>query len=209
MRFPSSQCYAVLFAALLGSMPMPAQNDSHQNDSHQEDRQALLKILSEVEAAINAQDIEGLIALMRPDCTVTWWNAEISRGHADIRAYYRRMVKDEGRFISKYTTKAKLGDHARFLGSGGDVAVADGSMEDEFFPIIRGPFRLNSRWSATAAKSSGGEWKIVSLHLSSNVFTNQLIAELTRGLWFAGGAGLVAGGLAGWFFARRRKPRDG
>jgi ketosteroid isomerase-like protein len=174
-----------------------------QNDLHQEDRQALLKVLSQVENAINAQDIEGIIAQMRPDCTVTWWNAEISRGHADIRAYYRRMVKDEGRLISKYATQAKLGAHARFVGSGGDVALADGSMEDEFFPIIRGPFKLNSRWSATAAKS-GSEWKIVNLHLSSNVFTNPLITELTRALWFAGGAGVVIGGLAGWFLGRRR-----
>jgi hypothetical protein len=177
-----------------------------QDDLHQEDRQALLKILGEVEHAINAQDIESMIAQMRPDCTVTWWNAEISRGHDEIRAYYRRMVKDEGRIISKYTTKAKLGAHARFIGSGSDVALADGSMEDEFFPIIRGPFTLNSRWSATAAKS-GGAWKIVSLHLSSNVFTNTLISELTRALWLAGGAGLAIGGLAGWFFGRRKKPK--
>jgi len=201
MLTPSRLCYAVAFAALLGPLPMTAQSDSHQ-----EDRKALLKILSEVEKAINAQDIEGIIAQMSPDCTVTWWNAEIARGHAEIRDYYRRMVKDEGRLISKYTTQAKLGARARFVGSGGDVALADGSMEDEFFPIIRGPFKLNSRWSATAAKS-GGEWKIVNLHLSSNVFTNTLIAELTRALWFAGGAGVIVGGLAGWFLGRRAKRR--
>ena len=194
-------CYALAFAVLLRPLPMTAQNDPHQ-----EDRQALLKVMSAVENAINAQDIEGIIGQMSPDCTVTWWNAEISRGHDGIRAYYRRMVKDEGRYISKYTTRAKLGAHARFVGSGGDVALADGSMEDEFFPIIRGPFKLSSRWSATAAKL-GGEWKIVNLHLSSNVFTNTLIAELTRALWFAGAAGLVAGGLAGWLWGRRRKRR--
>ena len=198
MPTPSRLCYVVAFAALLQPFPMTAQDDAHK-----EDRQALLKILSAVETAINAQDIEGIIAQMSPDCTVTWWNAEISRGHDDIRAYYRRMVKDEGRLISKYTTTAKLGAHARFVGSGSDVALADGSMEDEFFPIIRGPFKLNSRWSATAAKS-GGEWKIVNLHLSSNVFNNTLIAELTRALWIAGTAGVVLGGLAGWFLGRRR-----
>ena len=203
MRTPSRLCYAFAFAALMRPLPMTAQNDLHQQD-----RQALLKILSEVEKAINAQDIEGIIAQMSPDCTVTWWNAEISRGHDEIRAYYRRMVKDEGRIISKYTTQAKLGAHARFVGSGADVALADGSMEDEFFPIIRGPFKLNSRWSATAAKS-GGEWKIVNLHLSSNVFTNPLISELTRALWYAGGAGLVIGGLAGWLLGRRAKPSVG
>ena len=196
MRTPTRLCYAVAFAALL--QPMSAQTDSHQ-----EDRQALLKILSAVEKAINDQDIEGIIAQMSPDCTVTWWNAEISRGHDDIRAYYRRMVRDPGRIISKYTTQAKLGAHARFFGSGGDVALADGSMEDEFFPIIRGPFKLNSRWSATAAKS-GSEWKIVNLHLSSNVFNNILISELTRALWMAGAAGVVIGGLLGWFLGRRR-----
>jgi ketosteroid isomerase-like protein len=177
-----------------------------QNDLHQEDRQALLKILSAVENAINAQDIEGIIGQMSPDCTVTWWNAQISRGHNEIRAYYRRMVKDEGRYISKYTTQAKLGAHARFVGSGGDVALADGSMEDEFFPIIRGPFKLNSRWSATAAKS-GSEWKIVNLHLSSNVFNNVLIAELTRTLWITGVVAVGLGGLAGWFLGRRRRAK--
>jgi ketosteroid isomerase-like protein len=202
MRAPTTLCYAVAVAALLRPIPMTAQDDLHH-----EDRQALLNILSKVENAINAQDVEGILAQMSPDCTVTWWNAEISRGHDDIRAYYRRMMKDEGRIISKYTTRAKLGAHARFVGSGGDVALADGSMEDEFFPIIRGPFKLNSRWSATAAKS-GGEWKIVTLHLSSNVFTNPLISELTRMLWIAGGTALVIGGLAGWFLGRRSRPRQ-
>jgi ketosteroid isomerase-like protein len=203
MRTSPGLWYAVAVAFLLRPPPMMAQTDLHQ-----EDRQALLKILSDVETAINAQDVEGILAQMRPDCTVTWWNAEISRGHDDIRAYYRRMVQDKGRYISKYTTHAKLGDHARFIGSGADVAVADGSMEDEFVPIVRGTFKLNSRWSATVAKS-GGEWKIVSLHLSSNVFTNPLIAELSRAVWVTAAAALVIGGLAGWLLGRRAKPNRG
>jgi len=201
MRAPSITWFAVAFAALLLALPMMAQNDSHQPD-----RQALVGILHKVQDAINAQDVDGILAQMSADCTVTWWNAEISRGHDDIRAYYRRMMIDPGRLITKYTTQAKLGAHARFLGSGGDVAVADGSMEDEFFPVVRGSFMLNSRWSATVAKS-GGEWKIVNLHLSSNVFTNSLTAELMRALGYAGGAGLVVGGLAGWLIGRRRKSR--
>ena len=200
MLTSSRLCYAfALTALLLGPPHMTAQDNLHQDD-----RQALLKILSEVEKAINAQDVEGIIAQMGQDCTVVWWNAEISHGHDEIRAYYRKMMKDDGRLITRYDTKATLDGHARFVGSGADVALADGSMEDEFFPVIRGPFKLNSRWSATAAKS-GGVWKIVSLHLSANVFNNTLIAELTRALWMVGGAGLVLGGLAGWFLGRRRR----
>jgi len=199
MMIRSGLWYAFGLATLLWPLSMPAQEDLHHDD-----REALKKILGEVEKAINAQDIEGMIAQMHPNCTVTWWNAEISRGHDEIRAYYRKMVQDKGRIISKYTTQAKLGAHARFVGSGTDVALADGTMEDEFFPVIRGPFKLSSRWSSTVAKTDG-QWKIVSLHLSSNVFTNPLIAELTRALTYAGGAGLVVGGLAGWFLGRRRR----
>jgi len=206
MRTVRQLCYALALAALLRPLPMSAQDVSSPSDLHQEDRQALLKILSAVEKAINEQSIDGILAQMSPDCVVVWWNAEVSRGHDEIRAYYNRMVKDDGRIITKYATSAKLGAHARFVGSGADVALADGTMEDEFFPVIRGPFKLNSRWSATVAKS-GGEWKIATLHLSANVFTNTLITELTHALWYAGAAGLVAGGLAGWFFTRRRRPR--
>lgn len=196
-------CLAFALAAFLRPLPMPAQTELPPGDPHQQGRQALLKILTAVEAAINAQDIEGIIAQMSPDCTVTWWNAEISRGHAEIRAYYRKMVKDDGRLINKYTTQAKIGEHARFVGAGSDVALAEGSMEDEFFPVIRGSFKLNSRWSSTVSKSASGEWKIVNLHLSSNVFTNSLMAEMVRLIWMAAAAALLIGGLAGWFLGRR------
>jgi len=201
MRISPVLRHAIALAFIVLPTSLPAEEDLHQ-----EDRQALLKLMEAVESAINAQDVEGIVALMRPDCTVTWWNAEISRGHDEIRGYYRKMVKDEGRIINKYTTQVKLGAHARFIGSGEDVALADGSMEDEFFPVIRGPFKLSSRWSATVAKS-GGQWKIANLHLSSNVFTNTLIAELENALWYAGAAGLVIGAAGGWLLGRlwRRK----
>ena len=52
------------------------------------------------------------------------------------------------RILNKYTTKAAIHGHARFLGNG-DVAVADGTMEDEFTPVIRGPFRLSGKWTTT------------------------------------------------------------
>ena len=69
---------------------------------------------------------------MRPNCAVTWWNAEVSRGHEEVRAYYRRLVKDQGRIIPKYTAHAALRVHARFAGAA--IALADGSMEVNSFP---------------------------------------------------------------------------
>ena len=153
------------------------------------DRKALLKVFSEMEAGINEQNIERMLAQMTDDAVVTWLNAEVSRGKNEIRAYYKRMVGHKDAILDKYLTRAAVSAPARFFS---DVAVANGTMADEFFPIKRDVFRLDSRWSSSSAKING-EWKVVSLHFSSNVFTNTLTAELERAIWYAGGGGLLAG----------------
>lgn len=175
-------------------------------DPYAQDREALLKVFREIEAGINDQNVERMVAQMHPQATVTWLNGVTSRGHDEIRAYYHRMVKADNRYIDKYLTQAKVGAPARFFGDG-TVAVADGSNEDEFFPVARAPFRLSSRWTATSAKADG-QWKVVSLHLSSNVFTNSLIEEATDAAKLAGAAGgaggLAVGLLIGWLWGRRK-----
>lgn len=169
------------------------------------DRQALIKVFQEIEAGINDQNVERMVAQMTPDATVTWLNGEVSHGHTEIRAYYQRMVKGPERILDKYTTAAKLGGQARFFG---EVAVADGTMRDSFFPVARAPFELSSNWSSTSAKIDG-QWKVVAMHLSANVFNNDLLDEAKSAakLAAAGGAlaGLVLAGLLCWW-RRRTKP---
>ena len=172
-------------------------------DPYAADRQALIKLFREMEASINAQDVDRMVAQMHPQATVTWLNGEVSRGHDEIRAYYQRMVKGEQRILDRYVTTAKLGDHAHFFGNG-EVAVADGTMEDEFFPVARGAFRLSSNWTSTSAKIDG-QWKVVSMHLSSNVFTNPLLAEAKAAIWYAGGGAALLGLLLGWLLGRRQR----
>ncbi len=171
-------------------------------DPHAADRQALIKVFQEIEAGINDQNIERMVAQMTPDATVTWLNGEVSRGHDEIRAYYQRMVKGSDRILNKYTTAAKIGAHARFFG---EIAVADGTMQDSFFPVSRKPFKLSSNWTSTSAKING-EWKVVSMHLSANVFNNDLLDEAKSAakLTAAGGglAGVVLAGLFFWWRSR-------
>ncbi len=158
-------------------------------DPRADDRKALLKVFSEMEAGINDQNIERLLTQMTDDAVVTWLNAEVSRGKNEIRAYYKRMVGKTDAVVSKYNTKATVSAPARFFG---DVAVANGTMADEFFPLKRDVFKLDSRWSSTSAKING-EWKVVGLHFSSNVFTNTLTAELERAIWIACIGGFLGG----------------
>ena len=185
--------------ALLGPVSALAAD----NDPYAADRQALIRIFREIEASINAQDVDRMVAQMAPEATVTWLNGEVSRGHAEIKAYYHRMVKGEQRILDRYLTTAKIGASAHFFGHG-EVAVADGTMVDEFFPVARGPFTLNSNWTSTSAKIDG-QWKVVSMHLSSNVFTNSLIAEAKEAIWWAAGGTGLAGLVLGWLIGRMRR----
>jgi hypothetical protein len=158
-------------------------------DPHAEDRKQLLHLMTEVETGINEQNIDRMLAQMDDNATVTWLNAEVSRGKADIKAYYQRMVGGEHAILKKYLTKAKLGAPAKFYG---DIAVADGTTADEFFPWKRGVFKFDSNWSGTMAKIDD-QWKLVSLHLSTNVFNNALLDEYKETLWYVGAGAFVAG----------------
>ncbi|MCM8611910.1 nuclear transport factor 2 family protein [Accumulibacter sp.] len=187
-----------LFLLILAPVAVAATDDPHAAD-----RQALIKLFREMEAAINAQDVERMIAQMHPQVTVTWLNGEVSRGHDEVRAYYHKMVKGEKRILDRYLTTARLGKPARFFGNG-EVAVADGTMVDQFFPVARGPFALDSNWTSTSAKV-GDRWQVVSMHLSSNVFTNSLLAEAERAIWYVGAGAGVGGLLLGWLLGRWRR----
>ena len=93
------------------------------------------------------------------------------------------MVGGEHAILKKYLTQAKLGAPAKFYG---DIAVADGTTADEFFPWKRGVFKVDSR--------------------STNVFDNPLLDEYKQTIWYAAGGGLLAGlvlmFLALWFLRR-------
>jgi len=192
----------LMFAALL--FPLLAMRAfAADGDPHAEDRKELIKVFREIEASINAQSVDRMVTQMAPEATVTWLNGEVSHGHEEIKAYYNRMVRGEKRILDKYVTAAKLGAPAKFYGNG-EVAVADGTTEDEFFPVSRGVFRLSSNWTATCAKIDG-QWKVVALHLSSNVFTNPLLDEAKSLVWYAAGGGLAGGFVLGWLMSRLRR----
>ena len=176
-------------AALIAICAAAGTGWTQTQDPRAEDRTQLRAMLAEFEAAINAQSIDRMVAHMDDNVTVIWLNAEVSRGKDEVRAYYGRMVGNDKAILKKYLTKATIGAPAKFLGN---VAIADGSAADEFYPIARGFFRLDSRWSSTMVKNAG-DWKIVSLHLSSNVFNNPLLDEIKADIVKAGLAGLAVG----------------
>lgn len=53
-----------------------------------------------------------------------------------------------------------------------------------------------------------GQWRIATLHLSSNVFTNALLAEAERLIWITGALVALAGVLVGVVLCRLLRSRS-
>ena len=89
--------YGIFLLGVLGAVGVHAADA----DPYAQDRQALLKVFREIEAGINDQNVDRMVAQMHPQATVTWLNGVISRGHDEIKAYYHRMVKADNRYLNK------------------------------------------------------------------------------------------------------------
>ncbi len=174
----------MLLPFLLCAPPVFAQ------DEHEADRAALRGMLQDIEQGINNGNIDLMAKHIADNATVTWLNAETSKGPDGVRAYFRRMVGDApGTILSKYSTHPMISGPAVFHG---DVAVANGTTRDEFTPHHRSVFKFDSRWTATLRKSEG-QWRIIALHLSTNNFDNELIDELKQFAIYSGIGGALAG----------------
>lgn len=166
-----------------------------------EDRQQLRVLLGEMEAQLNKLDIDALLKLAQPDVVITWQNAEVSRGHEQVRAYYNRMVKGAAPIVRRLSTKATLGGPAVFYG---DTAVAYGTTVDRFDLTDGLDFALNANWSTTVVKTDG-VWKVAALHFSTNLFDNALLAAAKRLAWIAAGGAFLLGIALMWFVMRTRR----
>lgn len=163
-----------------------------------EDRQALRVLLEKVEKAIASLDIDSTLSLMQPEIIVTWQNAEVSKGHEQVRAYHNRMVKNANPIVKAYSVKATLSAPAVFYG---DSAVAWGTTVETYELSDGLKFTLKANWSTTIVKKDG-DWKIAALHFSTNLFDNPLLRKAERLVWIAGLVGLLAGVLAAWLLSR-------
>ena len=166
-----------------------------------EDRQQLRTLLEQMEKSISALDIDGVLKLLHPEAVVTWQNAEVSRGHAAIRAYHERMIKGSSPIVSKFSTKATLGGPAVFYT---DSAIAYGTTVDNFELTQGLKFTLNANWSATSVKVDG-QWKVAALHFSTNLFDNPLTNKNKDMLWIAAAIAFVLGLIAGALLMKMRK----
>ena len=172
-----------------------------ETDPHAEDRQQMRAILADLEKALNAHDFDQAVRHLDENAVITYYNAEVTQGHEEGRKYFNRMLKDAAAVVKEYSLTGEVSAPAVFHGN---TAVAYGTTE-EYFKLTEGlKFVLHGRWTTTLQKKDAG-WKIIALHLSTNLFDNPLLNNAKRLYWIIGGAAFAAGLLLMFMFCRGRR----
>ena len=172
-------------------------------DVYEKDRQAMRTILTDIEKALNAQDFDAALKHIHKDAVITYYNAEVTKGHKEASAYYERMIKGASAVVKEFSTKGDVSAPAVIHGN---TAVAYGTTVENYKLAAGMEFTLNGRWSATLLKSAG-QWKIVALHFSSNLFDNPLLNNAGRTTWIAGVFAFIIGALLMFVFVRLRSKK--
>jgi ketosteroid isomerase-like protein len=160
--------------------------------------------------AFQKKDIERMLTYLHKDVVVTYQNAEVSRRHAGVRDFHRRMNEGENRAVKSLESVFKVDELSIIYGD--DTAVAFGSMEDEFELTSGMDFSLKSRWTATLVKEDG-RWLVAALHASTNMFDNGVMNLLIKWNSIKVGAiallmGLVLGLIVPKLVTRVRKRNE-
>jgi len=185
---------SVLF---LISLPMLASAEVD-IDPRESDRQLMRGILADVEKSLNNKDFSLILKHLAPDAVVTYYNAEVTRNHAEAEEYFQRMIVDTNAVVKEFNTVAHISAPAIFHGN---TAVAWGTTVETYKLATGLEFKLHGNWTVTLQKTEG-QWKIIALHFSTNLFDNPLLNNAKRFSWIVGIVAFLSGLLVMFFVGR-------
>ena len=162
----------------------------------------LRKLKSEVEAAMNKGDIDGVLKYAHKDVIFTSLNAGGGRGHAKVREYHDKLMKGPGHTVESVNVTFTPDELSLIYG--GDTAISWGSSLGKYKLVGGAEYEITSRWTSTLVREND-RWLIASFHMSANMFDNPVLSALSKTLyWVIGIASLVAL-IIGFLIGRRGK----
>jgi len=172
-----------------------------QDDPHAADRESLLVILGGIEDALNARDMQGALKHLDDNVIITYHDATVTQGPDAAMAYYNRMMEGSAAIVTEFNTVASVGAPAVFHG---DTATAFGTTTDKYVLTAGLEIDLDANWSMTARKNDG-EWKVIALHFSTDLFDNQLLNSANKMNKMMAVGGVVVGMLLMLIIGRVRR----
>jgi len=200
----SSSSWAVQSEAVQSEVAQAEAAQSNPVSTDEEQiRAELVELRERVVKAYEARDLDSLIKDLGSRVVITWQNADRNRGPEEFRAFYKKMMEGDNAIVVDVQTKFEIDGSAELYGE--ETAVVCGTIKDTFQLRDGKDFTLDSKWTSTLIKSEG-EWKIVSYHVSANVFNNPILTVAKSYLitFAIVGAllGFVLGCLIMWFIIR-------
>jgi len=155
--------------------------------------------------AFNKRDIDRVLSYLHPDIVVTWADAEVSHGPAEVKKYYEKMITSPNHIVESLQLAPVVDGRSLY---GPNVAISYGHLNDEFKLTDGTEFKMDSRFSSLLVKENG-KWLMKGFHASGNLFDNpvQKIILKKMALWTAMisiAIGLLFGYLGARLMARRK-----
>ncbi len=169
---------------------------------NEQDHDALRKLKSLYERAVNTNDLE----LLRPHlddsyAAVTFTNREFT----DWDEFKTQWQKSREKFLAGGSYKVTLlPERSQIIG---DVALAFGDSENVLITGSGDEYRFSSRWTSVCRKVDG-QWKIRRIHSSIDPFNNPMVRAGARKAVIqytivAAIGGIIFGWLLHWLISRR------
>jgi uncharacterized protein (TIGR02246 family) len=167
------------FSILMLSLVLPLHAQTPDEATHNELRQ----LKATMEKALNARDIDTIVAHLHPSVVFTTMNGDVCRGPQQIRAYFDKMLTAPGHIVKDVKVAFEVDQLTTLYG--GDTGVAYGSSKDHYELTDGKTFDINGRWTCTMVKD-GDRWVIAAFHYSANVFDNPIVDRYRTAIWQVG-----------------------
>jgi uncharacterized protein (TIGR02246 family) len=181
---------------------VPAEQPAADAPVHDELR-ALQKAM---EDALNARDLDALLANVDDKLVFTAMNAESGYGKDHVRNYFNKMLNGDKKIVENIKVDFVPDALATFYGP--DVAVSAGNA-DSHYELTNGmKFDVVARWTATLVRKDG-RWLVATFHYSTNMFKNPVLDAQRKWLLMAGGGAALILAILGFIIGRKTGRRTG
>jgi uncharacterized protein (TIGR02246 family) len=175
-------------------------------DAHAAQHDALRQLQATMETALNARDLDAIVANVDENVVFTTMNGDVARGRDGVRQYFAKMMEGPDKVVETVTSDFIPDELSIFYGE--DTAIAFGGSNDHYVLTDGRKFDIHARWTATLVQKDG-RWLVAAFHYSTNVFDNPILTMQRKYLIAGGAGGALVLGLLGFFIGRKTGRRSG
>lgn len=186
--------FSILLSLLFSQLSMA--------DTYESDRREMKVLLEAIVNDLNDGAIESFDKYLAADAVVTFYDGRHAVGAEAVKSYMQKMLTGDNPVLKSITTTAEEDTEAKIYPN--DFATAHGWLKNEMIFVGGKKMQVDGRWTTSLIKQDK-QWKVATLHFSTNIFDNAVLNEAKSSLWIFTTLSFVIGLILGWLFKRTKK----